>query len=377
MIEVLRRSRRNGNKDGKADELVDGGGGDRCLFGDDGGAGSDDEEWALQERRLKALALALTSRGLTLGPVAAVHEKDTGSAASGPQNVDDDHGDMREYNRGRDVRAEEEEEEGRERVEGRQGLVGGSCDEDDTMMGLLTEDERARFLREVASGRLGKLIVPWVPWWKQVGGVQEVSTAAADNKLVHHSCCQQPPVAPPSLSFAGTKSSRDSSCPPTQPTTPEQAQPSYASDGLASASPAQPPPGTAGGAVVVGQVDADEENCARHSFAALLTRALQAPNFSTLCARPPAPTLPALAADVIYAYALAVRLYNGCWCSDPVGASLAFVGASPVLKDGATPSDVSEALSACVERAVEGEGVSFRGYAESLLQVGLWVWFLL
>ncbi|CAN0275893.1 unnamed protein product, partial [Ectocarpus sp. 8 AP-2014] len=37
--------------------------------------------------------------------------------------------------------------------------------DDDGMLDLLTEEEKGRFFREVASGRLGKLIVPWVPWW--------------------------------------------------------------------------------------------------------------------------------------------------------------------------------------------------------------------
>ncbi|CAN0552908.1 unnamed protein product, partial [Ectocarpus sp. 8 AP-2014] len=74
------------------------------------------------------------------------------------------------------------------------------------------------------------------------------------------------------------------------------------------------------------------------------------PGFSTINAREPSPTLPALATDLAYAYVLTSRLYNGCWCSDPVGASLALVGASPVLKDGATPATAGEALAACVER---------------------------
>ncbi|CAM9517178.1 unnamed protein product [Ectocarpus sp. 4 AP-2014] len=109
-------------------------------------------------------------------------------------------------------------------------------------------------------------------------------------------------------------------------------------------------------------------SCTRHSFAALLSQAFQAPGFSTINAREPSPTLPALATDLAYAYVLTSRLYNGCWCSDPVGASLALVGASPVLKDGATPATAGEALAACVERAVEGERSGFRGYAESLRQ---------
>ncbi|CAM9785051.1 unnamed protein product [Ectocarpus sp. 6 AP-2014] len=128
-------------------------------------------------------------------------------------------------------------------------------------------------------------------------------------------------------------------------------------------------------ATATGQEEEEEEeeegsssSCTRHSFAALLSQAFQAPGFTTINAREPSPTLPALATDLAYAYVLTSRLYNGCWCSDPVGASLALVGASPVLKDGATPSTAGEALAACVERAVEGERSGFRGYAESLRQ---------
>ncbi|CAN0271147.1 unnamed protein product, partial [Laminaria digitata] len=112
----------------------------------------------------------------------------------------------------------------------------------------------------------------------------------------------------------------------------------------------------------------EEDECTRHSFASLQNLAFMAPDFSTLCAMKPSPALPSLAVDLVYAYVLAARLYNGCWCSDPVGASLALVAASPVLKDRATPATVGQALSSCVERAVEGEGVGFRGYAESLRQ---------
>ncbi|CAN0555760.1 unnamed protein product, partial [Ectocarpus sp. 12 AP-2014] len=126
--------------------------------------------------------------------------------------------------------------------------------------------------------------------------------------------------------------------------------------------------GTAAAAATGEEEEGSSSSCTRHSFAALLSQAFQAPGFSTINAREPSPTLPALATDLAYAYVLTSRLYNGCWCSDPVGASLALVGASPVLKDGATPATAGEALAACVERALEGERSGFRGYAESLRQ---------
>ncbi|CAM9866519.1 unnamed protein product, partial [Hapterophycus canaliculatus] len=158
-------------------------------------------------------------------------------------------------------------------------------EDDEGILDLLTEEERGRFLREVTSGRLGKLIVPWVPWWTQAAGAKRVAAGAGEGAKV------------------------------------------------------------AAAAADVGS------SCTRHSFAALLSQAFRSPDFSTICGKQPSPTLPALATDLAYAYVLTSRLYNGCWCSDPVGASLALVGASPVLRDGATPATVVQALTACVERA--------------------------
>lgn len=271
------------------------------------------------------------------------------------------------------------------------GERGAMTDDDERILDLLTEEERGRFLREVASGRLGKLIVPWVPWWTQAAGVQEVTSMTAGGRTSHS---LPPPVVDPSHhhTLCSRRSARSAgkdadgdgqvSSPPTRPATPEdqqQQQPSgfevssssgdqvVEANGVTTGSPAGE--GRHAAPAVVAEADDAGTSCTRHSFAALLSQAFRAPDFSTICAKQPSPTLPALATDLAYAYVLTSRLYNGCWCSDPVGASLTLVGASPVLRDGATPVTVGQALTACVERAVEGEAAGFRGYAESLRQV--------
>ncbi|CAM9450471.1 unnamed protein product [Ectocarpus fasciculatus] len=256
----------------------------------------------------------------------------------------------------------------------RRGRLVDNGDDDEGMLDLLTEEEKGRFFREVASGRLGKLIVPWVPWWTQAAGVQEVAPITAGGRTSHS---LPPPVVDPCRhhhhhkvcsSFGTPLPGGPGSSPPTRPATPEQPS---------SSSPGSQFPASRSGTAAATAAGEEEEgpsssssssSCTRHSFAALLSQAFQAPGFSTINARKPSPTLPALATDLAYAYVLTSRLYNGCWCSDPVGASLALVGASPVLKDGATPATAAEALAACVERAVEGERAGFRGYAESLRQ---------
>lgn len=252
--------------------------------------------------------------------------------------------------------------------------------DDSAVMNLLTEAERARFLREVATGRLGKLIVPWVPWWTHTSGVQEIFSFENAGDRRRGNLEKDRLVATRNASDVSTLSGRPSdsslaassrvSAPPTEPPTPEKPR-----SGSSSRSDHTPGSYTASvvGPPLTGFGADDEVLCARHTLAALTADSRVTPDFSTLSARPPSPTLPALAADLVFAYVFVARLYNGCWCSDPVGASLALVGVSPVLRDGATPGSVAVAVSACVERAVEVEGVCSRHYVETLRKVrALW-----
>lgn len=363
-------------------------------------AGSDDSdsggELFMQQERLEALALALKQRCHALparsapadaGPAGAAVGGDVGGAARVPEGntpCSDAQRSNDHCRHGISVGQPGQEKNtragGRARDEERSlKHVHEELGGDEGMLDLLTPEERARFLREMASGRLGKLIVPWVPWWKQTARVQEVTAMTAGGRTSHS---LPPPVVDPGhltmCSFGGHED--EGSSLPTRPSTPEHQQHDCGSE-LANGSSSSRRPSTSstgsssssnsgsGGAKQTPS-NLGEITCTRHSFAALLCQPFHgAPDFSTICAKRPSPTLPALAADLVYTYALAARLYNGCWCSDPVGASLALVGASPVLKDGATPATVGQALTACVERTVEREGTSYRSYAESLGEV--------
>eukprot|EP00752_Nemacystus_decipiens_P002452 g2309.t1 len=373
----------------------------------------EDGELFIQQERLEALALALKERGHALsaqpaptdavdaGPAPAAVGTDVGGTARGdpggvttsvapravisgasPPSSDrrrsgdlgrDSDGSVGGTERGKNPRAggsaaQNQERQVRAPDRGQhQGQVheelGGG---DEGVLDLLTAEERGRFLRDVASGRLGKLIVPWVPWWTQTARVQEVTTMTAGGRTSHS---LPPPVVDPchhTMCSLGAQEDEVSS-PPTRPSTPEQQQQSCGSELPRGGSSGRRHGGGSSSSSSSSSSNAGGSTCTRHSFAALLCQPFHgAPDFSTICAKRPSPTLPALAADLVYAYALAARLYNGCWCSDPVGASMALVGASPVLKDGATPATVGQALAACVERAVEGEGASYGDYAESL-----------
>lgn len=249
--------------------------------------------------------------------------------------------------------------------EGQGGLLGG---DDGRVLELLTEEERKLFLREVASGRLGRLIVPWTPWWTQGCNVQEIHS---ESSL---------PAAPPNPRSTFSFDSNDTASLNPQSHSPEELEPTERFHEAARHGEIRRGGGKGKGFVDCPEASADDtddkvegennrESCPRHTFSMLSHLANQAPRFSTLCARPPSPSLQALATDLAYAYVFTARLYNGCWCSDPVGASLALIGVSPVLRDGATPSTVEQALSASLRRAVESEGLGFRGYAESLRKV--------
>lgn len=360
----------------------------------------------LPDKRLEALAQALgafdlSGAGAAIAPKTSPPARDGGVVAGGE--------------------GAEEARRGEGWAGARPAAAAGSYDGDSGtiaerdgcgVMDLLTEDERSRFLREVASGRLGKLIVPWVPWWTHLAGIQEVPRDCYPGDAEGASTAavaKQSSVAPSknhnnlaSANFSNVTSVTSESCSlvssaSTEPPTPDahKVSSSFASSsdtphlrakpGLSKRNPnvlvaaASPSPTPSFPQSVVSAMNSgfysqdsgggDEACCARHTFAALMANVRRAPDFSTLSAAAPSPALPALAIDLAFAYVLVARLYNGCWCDDPVGAALALVGASPVLRDAATPRSVAEALSACVERAVEGEGVHSRGYAESLRKV--------
>ncbi|CAD5170448.1 unnamed protein product [Musa acuminata subsp. malaccensis] len=63
----------------------------------------------------------------------------------------------------------------------------------------------------------------------------------------------------------------------------------------------------------------------------------------------PSPFLAVHVVDVLYSYCFTLRLYNGDWHSDPLGAATVALGMSKVMGDLGRPETVAEALAACLE----------------------------
>ncbi|XP_074559109.1 uncharacterized protein LOC141815045 isoform X2 [Curcuma longa] len=63
----------------------------------------------------------------------------------------------------------------------------------------------------------------------------------------------------------------------------------------------------------------------------------------------PSPLLAVHVIDILYSYCFTLRLYNGDWHSDPLGASTMALSISKVLGDAGRPETVTEALTACME----------------------------
>lgn len=74
------------------------------------------------------------------------------------------------------------------------------------------------------------------------------------------------------------------------------------------------------------------------------------PPLSQLSSANPSPLLTVHLVDIIYSYCFTLRLYNGDWHSDPLGAATEVLTISAVLGDSGRPETVREALSACLER---------------------------
>ncbi|CAN6484813.1 unnamed protein product [Victoria cruziana] len=152
----------------------------------------------------------------------------------------------------------------------------------------LSNEQKKQFQRAVVSGELGKLIEPWRPWWCQPSA-RTVSLSREGAQLV------QPIIGGESTSASGRVAEND---PCDIPPGPE--------------APLQP--------------------------------------VSELTCSDPSPLLRVHLTDVIYTYCFTLRLYNGEWQSDPLGASLIALNMSSVLGEGGRPETVAEALSWCLEK---------------------------
>jgi hypothetical protein len=73
------------------------------------------------------------------------------------------------------------------------------------------------------------------------------------------------------------------------------------------------------------------------------------PSLKQLTRTEPSPSLAVHLVDILYSYCFTLRLYNGDWHSDPLGASTVALSMSKVMGQDAKPETVPEALTACIE----------------------------
>ncbi|CAD6204201.1 unnamed protein product [Miscanthus lutarioriparius] len=73
------------------------------------------------------------------------------------------------------------------------------------------------------------------------------------------------------------------------------------------------------------------------------------PSLKQLTRTEPSPLLAVHLVDILYSYCFTLRLYNGDWHSDPLGASTVALSMSKVMGQDAKPETVPEALTACIE----------------------------
>lgn len=153
----------------------------------------------------------------------------------------------------------------------------------------LSAEEIKQFRRAVASGELSKMIEPWDPWWKRPSA-RAVSLSPEGSQLVTPLHQQEETITSPS-------------------STPE--------------------PNLSG-------IPAGPET--------------PLPLLSQLSRTDPSPLLAVHLVDVLYSYCFTLRLYNGDWHFDPLGAATVVLSMSAVLGDDGRPETVAEALSACLEQ---------------------------
>ncbi|KMT12437.1 hypothetical protein BVRB_5g103670 isoform B [Beta vulgaris subsp. vulgaris] len=169
----------------------------------------------------------------------------------------------------------------------------------------LSAQEKKLFQRAIATGELSKMIEPWEPWWLK------------------------PSARTMSLSHEGTRL--------IQPlATREEASGLNPDENLESEIP--PGPETS------------------------------LPPLKELTSAEPSPLLAFHLVDILYSYCFTLRLYNGDWQSDAIGASMVILSLSSVLGQGAQPESMFEAISYCLEQTCSP---AFRHMGGSLFGFGV------
>lgn len=152
----------------------------------------------------------------------------------------------------------------------------------------LSAEEMKQFRRAMASGELSKLIEPWEPWWLKPSA-RRISLGSEGTQLV------QPIEQDTTMQLQDGMQSSQLSEIPAGPDTPLQP-------------------------------------------------------VSKLTSTPPSALLPVHLIDIMYSYCFTLRLYNGEWQSDPLGAATVLLNVSYVLGESGQPESVSEALAHCLEQ---------------------------
>ncbi|KNA14074.1 hypothetical protein SOVF_110720 isoform B [Spinacia oleracea] len=152
----------------------------------------------------------------------------------------------------------------------------------------LTAEEKKLFQRAIATGELSKMIEPWEPWWLK------------------------PSARTISLSHNGTQL--------IQPLTSGEEASGSNSDEKNLESEIPPGPET------------------------------PLPPLKKLTSAEPSPLLAFHLVDILYSYCFTLRLYNGDWSSDAIGASTVVTTVSSVLGQSGQPESMLETVSYCLEQ---------------------------
>ncbi|DBA03334.1 TPA: hypothetical protein N0F65_004611 [Lagenidium giganteum] len=185
-------------------------------------------------------------------------------------------------------------------------------DPDDLSLDCLTETERAQFLAAASDGRLSRFVMPWEPWWMIAPATYKRETQALRKANGRKLIIEE-------VSTEETTQNDDGG-----------------DDEAVGASP-----------VVIEtkryptQVFTASDECAMPT------------DFSTIVRGKPSPLLQFNLIELLFAYALVLRTFNGDWEHDAIDATLAFMRLCAVLADDAKYTSVEHVAHACLGKHVE------------------------
>jgi len=152
----------------------------------------------------------------------------------------------------------------------------------------LSDDEVKRFRQALASGELSKMIEPWTPWWKKPSA-RMITLSPDGSQLVRQ-------VREEDTATSGPMTDQEPS---------------------------------------INEIPEGPE--------------APLPALKQLTRAEPSPLLAVRLVDILYSYCFTLRLYNGDWHSDPLGACTVALSMSKVMGEDAKPETVPEAQTACIE----------------------------